>query len=138
MTKLNRAHPPAGSRVITHKFKILDQDEALLRQLLNDEGVTFQWFLDCVVQSYLRGDPQVTQIVRQFKALMSVPKERRDLYQLSVRDREKLYEDLEKLQERKSLFEVPEPQLGDEREQDHWARGCSCQNGCKSPYCDKL
>ena len=92
-------------KIVAHRFLILEEDELILKKLLIDEGISFQWFLDCVVQSYLRGDPHVTKIVREFKELCSVPKERRDLYELSIRDREKMYDDLEKLQAKKSIIE---------------------------------
>lgn len=91
-------------QITSHRFMILDEDEKILHKLLFDEGITFQWFMDCIVQSYLRGDPYVTKIVREFKELMSVPKERRDLYELSIRDREKMYDDLEKLQSQRTII----------------------------------
>lgn len=119
------------SPVKSHRFKILEDDEKILRKLLIDEGISFQWFMDCVVQSYLRGDPHVTRIVREFKELTSVPAERRSLYELSIRDREKMYDDLERLQSRRYIL-PPGISKNECEKKDH---GPTCEQEDGSWYC---
>lgn len=95
---------PQGVPVKSFRVLVHEEDYKILQKLLSDEEISFQWFMDTVIQSYLRGDPYVTKIVHEFKELMSVPKERRDLYELSIRDREKMYDDLEKLQSQRTII----------------------------------
>lgn len=70
-------------------FRIHRDDYLLVRKLLTDDGLKFQSFVAACVEAYLRGDPPVMKIVRDWKEMRDVPPEHRAKYKMSKRDRDR-------------------------------------------------
>jgi hypothetical protein len=77
-------------------FRIHVDDYALLRKMLFDDGMKFQFFVDACVQAYLRGDPAMLRFVKDWKMMSEIPREKKAMYMLSHRDRQALLDEFEK------------------------------------------
>jgi hypothetical protein len=76
-------------------IKLHPDDKRVLQKILIDDDLTFQAFMEACVQSYLRGDPNILKVVKDYKLISRLPKEKLAEYLLSHREREKLLRELE-------------------------------------------
>lgn len=79
-------------------FRLHLNDKLLMLKLLNDDRMTFQSFVEACMQAYLRADPAVMTIVKDWRTLNEIPKEHKDLYTLSHRERADVMRELEQIQ----------------------------------------
>jgi hypothetical protein len=75
-------------------FRLHVNDHKLLKKVLIDDNLKFQTFVEACVQAYLRGDPAALKIVKDWRELNTIPKEKRDAYNLSSRERNKILDEL--------------------------------------------
>lgn len=78
------------------KWRINRADDIVLSKILDDEGVSFQAFVDACVQALLRADPNMLKVMKDFKMLKEIPKEVLVEYVISQRERANLLEEFEK------------------------------------------
>lgn len=78
------------------KWRINRADDIVLSKILDDEGVSFQAFVDACVQALLRADPNMLKVMKDFKMLKEIPKEVLGEYVISQRERANLLEEFEK------------------------------------------
>lgn len=76
-------------------YRIHLHEQALLKQLLHNDGVKFQQLIDAFVESYMRGDKEALHIVKVWKEMNIVPEELKDKYMMSARDRADIMKELE-------------------------------------------
>ncbi|MHB8407786.1 MAG: hypothetical protein ACYDHY_06685 [Acidiferrobacterales bacterium] len=76
-------------------FRLHTNDHKALKKLLVDEEMGFQTFVDAAVQAYLRGDKAILKVLQDYKDLNTIPKEQREAYNLSQRERGKILDELE-------------------------------------------
>lgn len=71
-------------------------DKALLSKLLTDEKLSYQSFAHACMDAFLRGDPSIMKVIKDFKTLRDIPKEHMDKFSLSKRERDAMLDELEK------------------------------------------
>lgn len=81
-------------------FRLHINDHKALKKLLIDDGMKFQTFVSACVEAYLRGDPNIVKAVKDWKDLNTIPKDVRDRYSLSQRERKALLDELEEASEK--------------------------------------
>ena len=79
-------------------FRLHPNDKALFFKLLGDDNLSFQKFVDACMQAYLRGDPSVVKIIKDWRTLNEVPKDHLERYTLSHRERAEIQRELEMIQ----------------------------------------
>lgn len=94
-------------------FRIHNNDYILLKKLLSDEDLRFQHLVDACVQAYMRGDPHVMKVVKDYVEQSHIPKEHKDQYTLSQRERSKLLDELEDNEPAFETFEQPRRSRGE-------------------------
>ena len=77
-------------------FRINRADDVILDKILSDENVSFQMFMDSVIQAFMRGDPNIMKVLKDFKKLRELPKEVLEEYAISHRERTLLLDEFEK------------------------------------------
>lgn len=75
-------------------FRLHRNDKALLTKLLSDEKLSYQSFADACAQAYLRGDPAIIKVIKDWRTLNEIPKDLQDRYTLSHRERAKILDDI--------------------------------------------
>lgn len=81
-----------NSQAIT--FRMHPNDKLLLMKLLSDENLTYQSFADACMQAYLRADPSIMKVVKDWRMLNEIPKDLQAIYTLSHRERAKILDDI--------------------------------------------
>jgi hypothetical protein len=76
-------------------FRLHINDHKMMKKLLADDGLSFQTFVEHCVQAYIGGDPTLIKMIKQWKDLSSIPREARDQYSLSRRERQSLLDEIE-------------------------------------------
>lgn len=76
-------------------IKLHPDDQRVLKKLLVDDDLSFQAFMEACVQAYLRGDPNMLKVVKDFRMLRRIPKEKLAEYLMSHRERERLLKEME-------------------------------------------
>ena len=76
-------------------FRLHRNDKIVFLKLLRDEKLTFQWFVDACMDAYMRADPGIMKVVKDWQELKEVPPEHQGLYTLSHRERKALLDELE-------------------------------------------
>jgi len=79
-------------------FRMHLNDHKMMKKLLIDEGISFQMFTDACCQAFLRGDRIIIQLLHTYKDLITVPREEKDSYNLSHRERSKLLDEIEDME----------------------------------------
>lgn len=92
-------------------FRLHVNDHKVLKKILIDDGMRFQTFVSACVEAYLRGDPSILKVVKDWKDLNTIPKDVRDKYTLSQRERRALLDELEEAGEN----DHAQGQSGDDR-----------------------
>lgn len=70
-------------------------DKALFMKLLEDSNLTFQSFSEACMQAFLRGDPSIMKVIKDWRVLNTIPKENLERYTLSHRERAEIMKELE-------------------------------------------
>jgi hypothetical protein len=75
-------------------------DRVVFRKLLDDVGMNFQEFFTACMEAFLRADPSALKIIKDWKDLNVIPREMRDKYMLSHRERDDIAKELYDMQEK--------------------------------------
>jgi hypothetical protein len=75
-------------------------DRVVFRKLLDDEKMNFQEFFTACMEAFLRADPSALKIIKDWKDLNVIPRELRDKYMLSHRERDDIAKELYDIQEK--------------------------------------
>lgn len=75
-------------------FRLHMNDHTVLKKMLSDEDLTFQSLVSAAVEAYLRGDPAILKVLKDYKDLNTIPKEVRNQYSLSHRERQAVLDEL--------------------------------------------
>lgn len=86
----------------TVPFRLHNNDHIILMKLLRDENLSFQTLVDSAVQAFIRADPAIMRVIKDWKELNEIPKDKLDLYTLSHRERQLIQKELEELQQEES------------------------------------
>ena len=70
-------------------------DYTLMKKLLVDDDISYNGFVNFCIASYLNGDPHMMKVVKTYKETFDVPRNIREKFVLSQRERAKILEDLE-------------------------------------------
>lgn len=75
-------------------FRLHMNDHKMMKKILVDEGMTFQTFVSACVEAFLRADPAIMRAIKEWKDLNSIPKDVRDKYTFSQRERQAILSEL--------------------------------------------
>lgn len=78
-------------------FRIHANDKVLFMKLLSDGGMTFQSFSQACMEAFLRADPAVLKVIKDWRDLSTVPKDYQDRFTLSHRERDAIQKELEQM-----------------------------------------
>lgn len=81
-------------------FRLHRNDFLLMKKLLDNDGLKFQHFVTACVEAFLRGDPDVMRVVRSWREMSAVPKDDREKYTLSPRERDGILDSLDRSERR--------------------------------------
>lgn len=102
--KVKRARPDPeehdGKPIRQLNWRIHVDDLRMVKQLLSDDKMMFKSFADCCLNAYMRGDPLMLKMIKNWKELNLVDGKRKDLYELSQRERAELLKELEELEKK--------------------------------------
>lgn len=76
-------------------FRMHRNDHYILKKLLLDKDLTLQLFMTACVESFLRGDPQSVKAIEDWMQINALPKDMRDKYTLSHRERQDILDEIE-------------------------------------------
>lgn len=76
-------------------FRIHANDKVLFMKLLSDGDMTFQSFSQACMEAFLRADPAILKVIKDWRDLSTVPKDYQKLYTLSHRERDAIQKELE-------------------------------------------
>lgn len=76
-------------------FRLHLHDKTLLMKLLKDMTMSTQEFGSACTDAFLRGDPHMMKALADWQLLNEIPKDHRDRYTLSQRERKELLLELE-------------------------------------------
>ena len=89
---MSKKTPQLNMQAIT--FRLHMNDKLLLSKLLGDDNLSYQSFADACMQAYLRGDPSIIKVIKDWHLLNEVPKDFQEKYTLSHRERAKILDDI--------------------------------------------
>ena len=75
-------------------FRLHMNDKLLLMKLLSDDNLTYQGFAESCMEAYLRGDPSIIKVIKDWRMLNEIPKDLQEKYTLSHRERAKILDDI--------------------------------------------
>lgn len=78
-------------------FRMHMNDKAMFFKLLGDANLSFQQFGVACMEAFLRADPAIMKVIKDWRALSQVPKDQLDRYTLSHRERDDIQKELEKM-----------------------------------------
>lgn len=77
-------------------FRIHRNDFLLMKKLLENDGLKFQHFVTAAIESFLRGDASIMKVIKDWRELNLIPKDQKQNYTLSHRERDDLLDAFEK------------------------------------------
>ena len=80
-------------------FRLHENDYKALRKLLEEDGWKFQSLVAACVDAYLNRNPLLIKLLADWKEDNVIPKKLRDRYSLSNREKRKLLDELEEMDE---------------------------------------
>ncbi len=89
VTEAERGIKTIAARIHLH-------DYAILRKTLHNDELSLQEWIVACVESYLKGDTNMRKIVSDHKLLGAVPQEVKDKFMLSPRERNDIFNEIEK------------------------------------------
>ncbi len=81
---------------VVKNFRLEENDSIILKKILDDNNTTMQVFFEACVKAYLRGDPNIMKVLKDFLLLRDVSKEDLAGYVISTRERTSLLDEFEK------------------------------------------
>lgn len=80
-------------------FRLHDNDFKAMKKLLQDDGWKFQSLVAACVDAYLNRNPLLIKLLADWKEENVIPKKLRDRYSLSNREKKRLLDELEEMDE---------------------------------------
>jgi hypothetical protein len=78
-------------------FRLHMNDKILFMKLLSDADLTYQSFSQACMEAFLRADPAVMKVIKDWRDLSTVPKDHLERYTLSHRERDAIQKELEQM-----------------------------------------
>ena len=85
-------------------FRIHENDYAVFKKLLQDDGFSFQSFVRAFVDAYVDGEQAVLEVLKRKHGLPVASKNEVDRFTLSQKERQKLAEQIERAQDKKEVI----------------------------------
>jgi hypothetical protein len=76
-------------------FRIHLNDFRMMQRILADDELKYQTFVDACVQAYIRNDPFIRHVVDDYKEYNVIPRQMKDRYTLSDREKMDLIKEIE-------------------------------------------
>lgn len=88
--------PPEKDRLLKQvPIRFHTNDYAILRQLLSQDGMSFQTLVTALVDGYMRADKDIMRVIKDWQEMNEIPKDVKDRYSLSQRDRRAILDEIE-------------------------------------------
>jgi hypothetical protein len=84
-------------------FRLHTNDKLLFTKYLEDANLTYQAFMDACMQAFLRGDPAIMKVIKDWRVLNEIPKEHLERYTLSHRERAEIAKELEQIESEQDI-----------------------------------
>ena len=78
-------------------FRMHLNDKVLFMKLLSDYNLSYQSFADACMQAFMRADPSIMKVIKDWRALNVIPKQDMNRYTLSHRERNAIQNELDSL-----------------------------------------